>query len=230
MNNKDSLVSVIIAVRNGEKTIKNSVESVLQQSYSNLELIVIVNGSNDSTEDIVNSFNDKRLIVISSEPGVVAARNAGLRICKGDFIAIQDADDVWYPEKLKNQVDFLLKNPQIDILGCQMLIVESGIEKIKTSYPLEDLECKQWLLNANNPIGHPSVIYRSNVIDKVGGYWEFFPLAEDMDFFYRCMPHFNFGNLETVEMVYNHTPKSNYDPRIPKLMAALYGKIYEIIK
>jgi len=225
---KNPLVSVIIAVKNGESTIKRSIDSVLQQSYENIELIVAINGCTDSTESIVKSFDDDRLIAINTEPGKVPARNAALKICNGDFIAIQDADDCWYKNKLLNQMNVMLSNKDIDILGTQMLFVDKDDKKYLTNYPLTDDKCREWMLRGMNPIANPSVVFRKEVLNKVGGYWDFFPYAEDMDFWYRCMPHFKFANLETTEMLYSYDSKSEHSSKTPVTMAAWYGKIFEI--
>lgn len=226
---KEPLVSVILPVKNNEKTIKNSAKSVLDQSYSNLELIVVMNGCTDNTESELLSLRDDRIKLTESNPGVVPAMNMGLKLSRGSYIARQDGDDLWMQDKLKQQLEKLESDSSIDILGTQMLIQHcDGMQEI-TNYPTRPEECNDWLRSSMNPIGNPSVVYRSKVLEKVGGYWEVYPLAEDMDFFFRCLPHYAMTNLESVQVVYNYVPKKNYDSRIPRLMTSAYNYVYENI-
>lgn len=211
-------------------TIERSIRSVLEQSFEDFELIVVVNGSTDRTQEIVDSIIDSRLTIVNSSPGIVPALNFGLKLSKGQFIARQDGDDFWYSNKLRNQIEFLKTNEQIDILGTQMLVSKVDTSTKVTNYPLDDQNCKHWLMNSMNPIGNPTVVFRRKVIDLIGGYWSFFPLAEDMDFFCRCIPHFKFSNLPTTEIVYNHVHKDYYDPNVPKLISKFYDEIYKNMK
>src|SRR5919199_5480676 len=107
------LISVVIPAYNSEKTIQETIKSVLKQSFKNLELIVIDDGSKDSTFDIVSSFSDSRLRVFSYlNAGVSASRNRGLAKAAGEFISFLDADDLWTPDKLEAQLKALEANPQ----------------------------------------------------------------------------------------------------------------------
>jgi glycosyltransferase involved in cell wall biosynthesis len=218
------LVSVVIPARNSEKTLANSLQSVFNQSYENTEVIVVVNGSSDSTLEVAKSFGDRRLRVIESSPGIVPALNAGLRLARGKYIARQDADDEWLQEKLKKQVEFL-EREEVDVLGTQMFVREGKKETI-TSYPLLHQECTEWLFRGHNPIGHPSVVFRSRLLEKVGGYWELFPFAEDLDLWMRMLPHSRLSNLNEPLMIYNHTKNVNYNHETPLLVSRFYSQIY----
>lgn len=110
-----------------------------------------------------------------------------------------------------------------------MLCIDNNGNQELTNYPIENEICKLWLNNAMNPIGHPSVVYRKKILDKIGGYWEYFYLAEDMDLWLRCAPHYKMSNLSSVEMIYNYVPKQNYDARVPRLMSQFYGEVYRIM-
>lgn len=102
------LVSVIIPSYNGAKYLSRSVESVLRQSYNNLELIIVDDGSTDNTSDIVRKFDDERLIYIRHDKnrGLSQARNTGITRAKGDYIAYLDVDDEWHEDKLEKNVEF----------------------------------------------------------------------------------------------------------------------------
>src|SRR3712207_3352824 len=107
------LISVIIPVYNGEKTIQETIESVLNQTFPSFELIVINDGSHDSTLDIVSSIKDPRIKVFSyPNAGLSASRNRGISVACGEYVSFIDADDLWTPDKLEAQYKALQANPQ----------------------------------------------------------------------------------------------------------------------
>lgn len=116
---KHSLISIVMPAFNAEKTIKESIQSVLQQSYNNWELIVIDDGSKDNTSSIVKEFQKKdsriKLLVLSVNKGLPNARNEGCKSALGVFIAFLDSDDLWTSDKLAVQLDYHYKNPHIEI-------------------------------------------------------------------------------------------------------------------
>ena len=118
MNN--DLVSVIIPTYNRANLIKRSVESVLNQTYKNLELLIIDDGSTDNTKKIIDTLNDKRIIYIKQQnQGASAARNKGIENARGEYIAFQDSDDVWHLDKLEKQIIALQRN-SADVVFCKM--------------------------------------------------------------------------------------------------------------
>lgn len=224
-----SLVSIILPARNAEATIENSIKSVLIQNYEDFELLIVVNDSKDKTLEIANSYDDKRIRVLESSAGIVPALNVGLQNSKGKYIARQDADDVWYQDKLKLQVE-RLDVGDVDILGTQMCIKENGKNDAYTSYPELHNDCVLWLINGKNPIGHPTVMMKKTIFDKVGGYWEFFPFAEDLDLWTRSIPHFKFSNLNFIGIQYNFVPNPKYNPNVTKILSNYYSSLYGIKK
>lgn len=220
------LVTVAIPARNSAKTLLRAVDSVLSQEYDSLEVIVAVNGCSDDTLSIAKSINDRRVTVLQSLPGIVPALNSCLKNSSGKYIARQDADDEWLPGKLQKQIDFL-ENSDVDVLGTQMKIRENSSETI-TEYPLSHEDCVKWLFAGRNPIGHPSVVFRTQLLEKVGGYWEMFPFAEDMDLWMRLLPHAKFANLDEPLNVYNHVHNVNYNPAVPTFLSRFYSTIYGV--
>ncbi|SUC11881.1 glycosyl transferase family protein [Proteus mirabilis] len=109
---KDYLVSIIMPCFNSEKYISEAIESVLKQTYSNFELIIIDDNSTDSTLKIINSFRDNRITIISFDEnqGAGVARNKGIEVANGRFIAFLDSDDLWSKNKLEAQIKFMLDN------------------------------------------------------------------------------------------------------------------------
>ena len=115
------MVTVIIPSYNREKTIKRAVDSVLNQTYKDIEVIVVDDCSTDNTLDVVKSIKDSRLKVfkLNENSGACVARNFGIEKAKGEYIAFQDSDDEWLPEKLEKQMDVLENNSNINLVFCQ---------------------------------------------------------------------------------------------------------------
>ncbi|MCF3623160.1 glycosyltransferase family 2 protein, partial [Planktothrix agardhii] len=106
-------ISVIIPVYNGEKTIQKTIESVLQQTWQDFELIVINDGSQDATLEILSSIQDPRLRILSySNAGLASSRNRGITEATGEYISFLDADDLWTPDKLEAQFQALEEHPE----------------------------------------------------------------------------------------------------------------------
>lgn len=213
-------VSVLIPVKNCELTIEKSINSVLKQSFQNFEIVLIDNNCTDKTVELAQDLAKDKLKVFSCpEPGIVPALNFGLQKIQTDFIARQDGDDVWYPQKLEEQISFLDNNEDIDICGTQIRLVNSEGEIIDDSfrYPTNDQEIKSWLLMGKNSIAHPSVVFRKSILLRVGGYDDTYPIAEDHHLWLRCIKWFNFANLPEVLIDYNSNHNPNYDPKYPLL-------------
>lgn len=223
------MISVVIPVRNAASTIKKSIQSVIEQEIDDMEIICVVNGTSDDTEKIIKSIDDKRIKLLYSQPGIVPALNEGIRSARGEFIARQDSDDVWMKSKLLKQINFLKHNPEIDILGTQLSVVDKdGSFVRKTSYPTDNTKIIGNLLSGENSIGHPSVIFRRKILDKCAGYFDLFPFAEDMDLWIRCIPWFKFANLDDALVQYTHVPNAGYNPHVPKIVAQWYRTIYGV--
>lgn len=124
---KNPLISIIIPLYNGERFIAQTLESVLAQTYRNIEVIVVDDASTDGGCDIVRRYDDSRVKLILSETnfgGPARPRNIGIEASQGEFIAFVDADDVWKPHKLQTQLDFLMDNPDIDMLYSPAEIID----------------------------------------------------------------------------------------------------------
>ncbi len=174
--NKTPLISVIVPIYNGEKFLNLTIQSVIDQTYTNWELILVDDGSTDNTFSIINNFeqSDKRIkkITLSTSSGGPAhPRNLGLDLAKGEFIAFLDADDLWVPQKLALQINFL-QNTKADMVHCGSNIINSTGDKIGIikSFKKHSL-FKLFLGNSiafmiNNPIILSSSLVGSSVISK----------------------------------------------------------------
>jgi glycosyltransferase involved in cell wall biosynthesis len=175
------LISVILPVYNSEKYIFEAVQSILYQTYTNFELLILDDGSIDNTISIIENFNDERIILFKSEKnyGIVHQLNKGIDNCKGEFIARMDADDISHPERFEKQIIFFedSRNSDIDVLGTDAMKIgdENGIFEFKNYKPKQI----SFLLNFNCAILHPSVMIRKRIFEKGLRYSENYKFAED---------------------------------------------------
>lgn len=185
------MVSVIIPTYNREKTIASSIQSVLEQTYSNLELIVVDDGSVDDTEKIVNEIKDERLkyIKCKTNGGVAAARNVGIAASRGEFIAFNDSDDIWKKTKLAVQMKLMENNMECDFVYCAF--ARRFINGVKVRVPakendLDKLHGKVFeKLLQGNFISTQTILFRKRIIDNIGMFNEKIKAFDDYEFVLR---------------------------------------------
>jgi len=189
-----SRVSAIITTWNRSPLLKKAIASVLAQTFTDFELLVLDNGSTDDTPEIVKGFADSRLRYIKHQPlGISAARNLGVREAKGEFVGFLDDDDEWLPEKLARQVALM------DERGVSVGMVYGGFYRIRNTgeiyvefkprlrgFALTGYLCGRDPLtgSASNPL------IRKSVLEKLGGYDERVKTSEDWEFYLRLMREF----------------------------------------
>jgi len=190
------IVSVIMSVYNGERFLCEAIDSILNQSFSNFEFIIINDGSTDKSGDILESYDDARIRVIHQEKQhLTKSLNMGLRIARGKYIARMDADDIAMPTRLEEQVSFLDSHSDIAVVGCWAFLID-GTGKIlkQLTFPCNDREIRRALIYTN-PIIHPGVVIRKEALIKVNLYREEFKYAQDRDLWFRIMEHYKLANL-----------------------------------
>jgi len=166
-------ITVLMSVYNGEKHLKEAIDSILNQTYKDFEFIIVNDGSIDNSEKIILGYKDKRIKYIKRENGgLSAALNTGLFVAKGEYIARMDADDISYKDRLQKQLDFMKKNKDIVALGAGITYMEENGEQI-FSY-VNKMTPKEIRANILKrcPIAHPTVFYRRDIAIKCGGYYE----------------------------------------------------------
>lgn len=160
-------VSVLLPVHNGELFLNASIRSMLDQSYSDFELIILDDGSTDTSANIVREFqkNDARIKLISlPKSGLATTLNTGLDLAKGEFLARMDADDVCLPDRLSRQVEYLDAHPLIGACGSWMeSFGEKSARLLKYPCSSEDIKCAMVFYN---PIPHPTVMIRREILHK----------------------------------------------------------------
>ena len=185
MPSTQTSVSVIVPVRNAEDSLHRCVQSVLNQTYSDFELIIIDDGSTDGTALIAREFNDPRIVWVTNTTnvGIVPTLNRGIKLARGRYIARLDSDDWAHPERLALQVAVLEANPRIGLVGSWMKTF--GETTRSARYPVNDSDIRLWML-FGTPFGHPSVMFRREWSRGNEGYYDqSFEFAEDFELWTR---------------------------------------------
>jgi glycosyltransferase involved in cell wall biosynthesis len=208
--NVDSLslmpyVSVVLPVRNCERYIEDAVESIVEQTFCNLELIVVDDGSSDRTLEIVAecAVRDPRIRVLARpQLGLVGALEAGRAAARGFYTARMDADDVADPERLRRQVEYLDQHCEVVAVGGQVELIDVEGRSIGCRvFPVTPADCRAYL-ERGAPFCHPSVMMRSDALALAGGYRASFEPAEDMDLWLRLAEIGELANLDVNVLRY----------------------------
>ncbi|WP_279634125.1 glycosyltransferase family 2 protein [Pedobacter miscanthi] len=226
-------ITVFMAAYNQTNYIKKSIESILSQSFTDFELIVLNDGSTDDTVANVNTFNDERIILVHNESnkGLVFTRNRLLDLAKGEFIAILDSDDIAYPNRLKLQYEFLKSNPNVVLCGGHANVIDENNKKTgqKLNVPVDD-NIDLFML-FGNPFVNSTTMFKRTIFNEFLGYREYAP-AEDFDLFSRISEKYRIANIDHVLVEYrihsNNTSFSNSDvlfKQEQKILKNLLNKI-----
>lgn len=190
-------------VFNCELYIREAIESILKQTFSNFEFLIFDDGSTDNTRNIIESYSDKRIKLIINEHniGLTASLNKGIEIAKGDYIARMDGDDISLLKRLAKQIEYLEKNQQIGI--CGTWISTFGFEKktiVKYQTNSKILKIQPLF---SSPLAHPSIMIRKKFIEKLSlKYDTKYSIAQDYDLWSKCVFYFDIGVVDTVLLKY----------------------------
>jgi len=210
-SNKTPTVSVILPAYNCPQYIRAGVESILTQSFKDFELIIIDDGSTDSTPDILKQINDPRIrFLTQTNRGLAATLNRGIELARGKYIARQDQDDISLPERLSKQAAYLDSHPNCALVGtwAEIWEVDKRTERAHR-HPSDDITLKYDLL-FNNPFVHSSVMLRKSALDHVGGYCtdpQRQP-PEDYELWSRIARDYEVANIPELLMIYREIPRS----------------------
>ena len=192
-------VSVLIAAYNGEAFLRSTIVSILNQTFSDFELIVIDDASTDATPQIMAEINDQRLRVARNERnvGIAATLNKGITLATGRYIAIQDHDDISSPDRLELQSQFLGAHPSIAMVGSSCRIIDASGNIVRNALVKEDDATLRWGLLWYNPFFHTTLMIRREALVEIGGYstlpeWRF---SEDYEMMSRVAQHYAVANL-----------------------------------
>jgi len=211
------MITVIIAAKDADRWIKKSIQSLLNQTFTDWECNVSINGSFDNTESVIESINDKRIRIIKSKiPNKSLAVNRAIIDSKKDFICILDADDMWHSKKLEMQMKHFRMNSNVDILGTQMIYVDENDDPLRNHVapllPINHDECVAWLNDRNNPIANSSVMYKKYIHDIIGYYDPEKFAVEDYDMWMRAKRmNLKFFNLDQICLFHRIHVSSNFN-------------------
>jgi len=203
---KTQILSIILPTYNGGAWVAEAIGSVLDQSFSEFEFIIIDDGSTDETNEIIKKFaqEDSRIRYIKNEQnlGIQKTRNISLEHAKGEYVAEIDQDDLWLDkDKLKKQLQFLEENKEYVLIGTGVVLAnEKGEEIARYLMPKTDAEIRNKILRMNCFI-HSSVMYRKRAVQAVGGY-TVEKMSEDHDLWLRLGRQGKFANLPDYAVQY----------------------------
>ena len=188
MKTNNPTVSIVLPVYNGEDYLRYAVDSILDQSFTDFELLIINDGSSDSSADIIDAYaqKDSRIVAIHQKNlGLVATLNKAVELSKASLIARMDADDISLPRRLETQVDLFKKNPNAVLCGSCFDVINEYNEFLKLSVaPAFSRDLKR-SLHLYNPIAHGSVMFKKEAFLKAGGYSGTVGPTEDYDLWIR---------------------------------------------
>lgn len=184
-------VSVLMPVHNGGRFVRLAVKSILKQTYSDFELLIVDDGSDDETPDVLAQLakQDSRICVLRNpkKMGLGWTLNLGVQAARGEWVARMDADDVSHPERLGRQLAAVQDDPSIDVIGTQAVDIDADGKPVGLrSVPLTH-EAIRAVLPWANPMIHPSVLFRRRAVISVGSYDPNLTNVEDYDLWFRCV-------------------------------------------
>jgi glycosyltransferase involved in cell wall biosynthesis/predicted SAM-dependent methyltransferase len=212
---KPPLVSVIMPVLNSKKYIEEAVSSILEQTFFDLELIIVDGGSSDETPDIIKNFNDPRILFLTDDSlggNISTSLNLGIAHAKGKYIARMDADDIAVPHRIYTQYAFMEKHPEISICGTNAYIFQETYAKISIPTKHDDIACQ---LILGTPLVHPTVMWRKSDFENYGLYYDIaYSANEDLELWQRAVKHVCFGAITQSLLLYR-----DHESKVTKLSA-----------
>jgi len=200
-------ISIIICSYNRAQYIEKAIRSILDQTFTNFEIIVIDDASEDNTENIVRDLTqkDQRIKYFKNENnlGISKSRNKGVSLAQGEYIAMLDSDDYWIDNnKLLKQVDILEEDKNIGLIGSDVLCVDqNGKELKKHYYKSRDSDIRKKIL-CKNQFAQSSVVFRKKIFNEVGKYNESLDVCEDLDLWLKIGKKNKFQNLNKITTAY----------------------------
>lgn len=236
LENSLPLVSILMPVYNCLKYIDESLDSIINQTYQKIEIIIINDGCNDGTEEILKNFakiNKNVKLINQKNQGYCDSINNGIKLCNGKYVARMDADDVMISNRIERQVHYMENNPEISILGTAIYYIDSkGIKSRLQRFPNKN-SINERILD-ESPVAHPSALIRKTVFDKVGKFRKNLYPSEDYDYWLRA---YSLGliidNLKTPLLLYRvhnqNTSSNNTVKRALSTIAAQKGYLLRLL-
>jgi len=190
-------ISVIMSVYNGEGYLREAVESILNQTFTDFEFIIVNDGSTDGSLEIIQSYKDERIKVINNGEniGLTKSLNKALKQARGEYIARQDADDISLSNRFEEQIKYFEEHPEVSLLGTSIYSIDKDGKIVGKRIALAN-PVKQ--LSKGNQFSHGSVMVKKGVVDQLGGYNELIKYSQDYELWLRIAKHYEVRNLTQV--------------------------------
>lgn len=224
-----ALLTVLMPVFNAQSFLREAIDSILNQTLRDFELLIVNDASTDESLSIIQSYDDPRIRVVNNESnlGISATLNKGINLSTTELIARMDADDISAPTRLQKQYDFFLDHPDCALVSSWVNIVsEDGshihTEQFRSRYYYYNMTFDCWIY-------HPSVMYKKAVVLEVGAYNSFY--SEDFDLFWHILRKYKIANIEEPLLDYRITSQSLHQVvKKAEYDAALYRQVIRNIK
>lgn len=192
------LISIVMCVKNGEKYLRKSIDSILDQTFRDYEFVIINDGSTDDTSRILDEYaeKDSRIRIYHQDTrGVCVSLNKAIGVAKGNYIARQDSDDISSPRRLEIEYNYLQENTDIDLVGTYATIIDEKDNFVKSlQFPTDKLELKEYI-KKKNPFVAGSVLMRKECLVSSGLFREQFLLGQHVDLWCRIAEKHNIANI-----------------------------------
>lgn len=195
-------LSVVLPVYNSEKYVKEAIDSIINQTFTDFELLLINDASTDGSLHVIEQYEDPRIRIINNEVNlkVVKSLNKGLSLARGEFIARMDADDVAHPRRFEKQLDYFNKHPEVDLCGSWVQTFGSESKILKAATEHEHIKARLLFLN---PMFHPAIMFRRESFERHNlRYDEEFTNAEDYGLWVNAIDKIRFGNVPEILLKY----------------------------
>ena len=195
------LVSIVMAVHNGERHLDAALSSILSQTYAALEIIVVDDGSSDRTAELLAQCDDPRLRILTNTScqGLARSLNRGIEAATGDYVARMDADDVCHPSRIQRQVHYMQRHAEVGLLGTAYRLINDAGAALGIAYPPADDAAMRWRLLFMPPLAHPSAMMRRALLQRHElRYDPEWPTAQDYELWSRLLKHCRGANLPEV--------------------------------
>ena len=207
------LVSVVMPVYNSELYLGEAIESVLSQTFTDFELVIVDDGSEDNSAEIIRSYaarDDRiRFVQLAVNAGETGARSAGLAVARGEYVTAQDSDDISLPERLQKQVRILQAQPDVGAAGVFIRVVTEDLEFIydrETPVRHAEIVLDHFIGMLSAPFTHATIMTRRCLVLQAGGYDQSLRYAGDCDLMTRLLGETDFANIAEFLYLYRQRP------------------------
>jgi len=202
-------ITILLPVCDGMPYLKEAIDSILTQTYRDILLFIINDGSKDGTEEYINKIVDPRVLICNrKKEGLGASLNFGLRICETNFLARMDSDDISFSNRLEKQINYLHEHKEIGLVGTQIAyMMAPGRKGFSPPLLCDHIEIRRLLLRGHHSICHPTIMCRTSLLKEIGGY-RINNIGEDLDMFLRFSEISKVANMREIFYLYRISKNS----------------------